>query len=257
MKNTSIALFFCLALWFPSQSDALIIMIPDKANGSYDVTQYYAAGMCRDKYKEAGKMFVWQDFINQNSKSVLLAKGEAICIIGTGSPGTVGTVTSSAGYNISGVLIDRISNPNDAEYSLLYASYSAVSGNGGPSLIQGMYDHLSNMDEDPWQGKMIYGSNGFSFSNQTAKEPYYLSALEYPRPTSGPCSQATDPSEALDIKFKVMAAYSACLISGGSFSGIADCIYKDSNIKQASLAYSTYMQTNECTSNGTTSMTVP
>lgn len=257
MKNKTITLFLCFALWLPSQAHALIIMIPDKLGGSYDVTQYYAAGMCRDKYKAPGKMFVWQDFINQNSNSVLLAEKETICIIGTGSPGTVGTVTKSAGYNIAGVLSDRISNPEDAANILLYACFSAVPDKWQPSLIQGMSGHFAAWAGGPWKGKKIYGANGACFSNQLGEDPYYLSVLKNPRPEDGPCSQATDPSEALALKFNVEAAYNTCLTSGGSFPGAADCIYKDADINKASLAYDAYMTTNKCTSSdGATSITV-
>lgn len=257
MKNSTITLFFCFALWLPSQAHALIIMIPDKQGGSYDVTQYYAAGMCRAKYKEAGKMFVWQNFINQDSNSVPLAKDETICIIGTGGPGTVGTVTDSAGYNIAGVLSDRISNPENAKDILLYACFSAVPDNGQPSLIQGMSGHFAAWADGPWKGKKVYGANGTCFSNQAGTAPYFLSALENPRPAEGPCSKDKDPSEAIDIENKVMVAYQACLTSGGSFSGKADCIYKNTNINAASVAYFTYMTTNKCiSSDGTTSITV-
>ena len=258
MKNKSITLFICFALWLPSQAHALIIMIPDKPGRSFDITQYYSAGMCRAKYKEAGKMFVWQNFINQNSNSVPLAKGETICIIGTGNPGTVGTVTNSAGYNIAGVLSDRISNPENAKDILLYACFSAVPDKWQPSLIHGMSGRFAAWAGGPWKGKKIYGANGACFSNQAGKEPYFLSVMKNPRPEDGLCSEGKDPYEALALKFKVQAAFSACLTSSGSFSGAADCIYKDADINKASLAYDAYMTTNKCTvSNGTTSITVP
>lgn len=236
MKNISIVLCICLALWFPSQANALIISV----HKNPDRNTYYNAGLCLDKYADAiGDSFHTYDSLDALTDNITLTNSEPICIVGHGSQGSAGGHT---GADIGTLLEKHVTPHEDGGHTIQLMPCHA--GVGNPSLVEGVVESLT---DDGWQGTLVIGSNG-PCSPDKELDPPYLKKVKNPLKTGTlDCKKDKQTKQNLkNIKNSVTNAVKECM-KNGSHLDKANCMYSNDDISNRfKISRDYYLKNNSC-----------
>lgn len=236
MKNTSIALLICLALWFPVQADALIIALDEGP----DFKAYYNAGLCLDKYppNTMGNNFYTYDNLPTGTT---LGTDEPICIVGHGAVGLAGD-RNFTGTQIGALLQAKIT-PNGSHPIQLMSCFGGVTPLGGESLALSLTNSLAGT---AWQGAQVNGRNGICSPNRNGTLPYIKIVLPYPLPSVGYCKFPSLISQqtTLESTHNTAAAFASC--NNSSKYNIANCVYNHQDITNFYNNFLAYVVGNNC-----------
>ena len=233
MKNTSIALLICLALWFPAQADALIISVHEEP----DKNTYYNAGLCLDKYADA----IGDRFYTYNTlpNGIELVANEPICIVGHGR---AGSANGHTGAQI-GTLLETHVTPNGVHTIQLMPCNSGTVPENGSSLVAGVVQSLT---DHGWQGTRVIGANGLCTPNRNLAHPF-LKTVDT-SPAQGDCS-----SDAIDAHVNSVSDQDAVSVqiahcmTQAPLLAIANCMYNDAAIIDDYAADLEYSISHHCT----------
>jgi hypothetical protein len=168
-----------------SSSHALTIGIPGTGT-DWNWVSRYAVGMCEAKYNSQ-RFMTWQQVLSSADDGIAVQDGEAICVIGHGRPGFIGTVAAD---DIARIILSKVNHVKSTTSTiLLMACSSAVQqGQGQASVLQAFVQRAANTR---WHGETtIAGSLGICVADKVNGLPPLYRVVLKPFTTAGACSRA-------------------------------------------------------------------